>query len=107
MSKKTIGRAEITSRIHERTNGAIPYRRIYDCVSKIIEEIKSDLLQDQAVSVRRFGTLSPYTIKSHKANDVTTGEVRVLPPKKSVKLHSHDSFSELISERQESFKKDS
>ena len=97
------GRAAIAKIIHERFGGAVPFRKIYQAVGIIIEQIASDLANDQVVTVRRFGTLSPHVRQPHAAHNVSTGEICRLGSKRSVKFHPHEAFSGLIRERQERF----
>ena len=98
------GRAVIAKRIHKRLSGAVPYRTIHHAVGLIIDQIVQDLLQDQAVSVRYFGTLSPHSRLGHLAHDLSTGKVRELPVSRSVKFHAHSSLLALLQDRQEHFR---
>ena len=100
-----MNRFELSSVIHGRLGGSISYRKIYQAVGIIIEQITSDLVNDQVVTVRKFGTLSPHMRRSHLANNVSTGVVRKLCSRRSVKFHPHEAFSNLIQERQERFRK--
>jgi nucleoid DNA-binding protein len=97
-----VGRAGIAKAIHERCG--LPFRKIYQAIGMIIEQITSDLVNDQVVTVRRFGTLSPHVRRAHLAHNVSSGVVRKLSSKRSVKFHPHESFSGLIQERQERFR---
>jgi nucleoid DNA-binding protein len=99
-----ISRADISKRIHERLGGAISYRIIQQAVGVIIEQIARDLVSDQIVSARRFGTLSPHCRPGHLAHDLSTGEVRELPSTRSVKFHPHESFLSLLADREERFR---
>lgn len=96
-----VGRAGIAAAIHERCG--LPFRKIYQAVGIIIEQITSDLVNDQVVTVRRFGTLSPHVRRAHLAHNISTGVVMKLSSKRSVKFHPHDAFRGLIRERQERF----
>lgn len=100
-----MNRIELATVIHERLGGSISYRKIYQAVGIIVEQIASDLVNDQVVTVRRFGTLSPHVRRSHLANDVSTGVVRKLGSRRSVKFHAHDAFKSLILDRQERFRR--
>ena len=100
-----MNRVDLAAAIHERLGGSISNRKIYHAVGIIIEQITSDLVSDQVVTVRKFGTLSPHLRMSHLANNVRTGVVRKLCSRRSVKFHPHEAFSDLIQERQERFRK--
>ena len=99
-----MNRVNLANAIHERLHGSISYRKIYQAVGIIIEQITSDLVNDQVVTVRRFGTLSPHVRLAHFAHNVCTGVIRKLGSIKSVKFHPHEAFTSLIRDRQESFR---
>jgi nucleoid DNA-binding protein len=99
-----MNRIDLANAIHERLGGSISHRKIYQAVGIIIEQITSDLVNDQVVTVRRFGTLSPYVRMAHLANNVRTGMIRKLRSVKSIKFHPHEAFTSLIHDRQERFR---
>lgn len=72
----------------------------------IIEQVARDLVNDQIVSARRFGTLSPHSRPGHLAHDLSTGKVRELPPSRFVKFHPHESFLSLLADKEERFRGD-
>lgn len=97
-----IGRLKLTKSIHKRF-GSVSFNKLYQAVSIIIDQISNDLVSDQVVTVKRFGTLSPHLRVSHIAHNVNNGTIHSLKPKRSVKFHPHASFSALIKERQGRF----
>ena len=96
-----LGRVGIAKAIHKRCG--LPFRQVYQAIGIIIEQITSDLINDQVVTVRRFGTFSPHVRRAHLAHNVCTGVIRSLGLVKSVKFHPHEAFTNLIHERQECF----
>ena len=104
MNESTVGREELSKRLHSRLSGTISYRKMYHSVSVIIDAISKDLVDNQIVTVRCFGTLSPYTRPGHIANDLSQGKLRTLQPKKSVRFHPSESFLNLLVDRQERFR---
>lgn len=103
--RKKIGRTDLTKSIYKQLNGAIPYRSIYYAVNVIVQEMAKEIILDRVISVKRFGTLSPYSIPGHLANDIMSGEVREIPTVRSVKFHPHESFLSLIKDRKDGFRK--
>lgn len=99
-----MNRIHLAKAIHRRLGGSLSYRRIYQAVGLIVEQVANDLVNDQVVTARRFGTLSPYTRCSHVAHNVINGEIRSLQTKRSVKFHPHVAFVELIREREMKFR---
>jgi nucleoid DNA-binding protein len=73
-------------------------------VGVIVEQVARDLVNDQIVSARRFGTFSPYSRPGHLAHNLSTGKVRKLSPSRSVKFHPHESFLSLLADREERFR---
>jgi nucleoid DNA-binding protein len=96
---------ELASVIHKRLNGTIKYVDVLKAVTIIIEQLAKDLVDDLVVTVRRFGTLSPYVVQEHTYVDFTTKAVTKSPSKRSVKLHAHEAFKKLIAERRGMLKK--
>jgi nucleoid DNA-binding protein len=99
-----MNRVDLANAIHERLGGSISHRKIYQAVGIIIEQIANDLVNDQVVTARRFGTLSPHVRRAHLAYNVRTGMIRKLRSIKSVKFHPHEAFTSLIQDRQERFR---
>ena len=102
-----ISRANLAKRIHSRLGRAIPYRTVHYAVGVIIDQIAHDLLRDQVVSARHFGTLSPYFRPSHRAHNIFTKKIREVLSSRSVKLHPHDSFLSLLADREDYFREKS
>lgn len=98
-------KSELASSIHKRLNGTIKSADVVKAVTIIIEQLAKDLVEDFVVTVRRFGTLSPYVVQEHTYVDLTTREVTTSPARRSVKFHVHEAFQKLISERRGLLKK--
>ena len=97
--RKRVTRADLSKRIYERIGKVIRYKSILQILGVIVSQISQDLVENRTISVRRFGTLSPYLRHGHLANDLSQGVVRHLPPRRSVKFHPHQSFLALLEER--------
>jgi nucleoid DNA-binding protein len=87
----------------QKKSGNIPLQKVYQAIGLIVEQMASDLIKDQVVTVRCFGTFSPYVRQPHLAHDVHTGLVRDVKSSRSVKFHPHEAFKELIRVRQKNF----
>jgi nucleoid DNA-binding protein len=101
---EVIGREEISAIIHKWMGKGVSLRKVYQAVGTIIEQIATDLVNDEVVTVRRFGTLSPHMRHAHLANNVNSGTVQQVAAKRSVKFHPHEAFKWLIRERQKNFR---
>jgi nucleoid DNA-binding protein len=107
MPKDTINRLSLTNIIYNRIGGSIPIKKLYQSVGLIIDQIANDLISDQMVSVRNFGTLNPYVRAPHIAHNVNEGRLWCVKAKRSVTFHPHEAFQSLIQDRRERFcKKD-
>jgi nucleoid DNA-binding protein len=84
---------------------AIQYNKIHLAVNVIIDQLAFDLSENQAISVRRFGTLSPYVRKGRTAYNVSTGEMHETDNTTLVKFHAHESFTLLLQDKKVRFRK--
>ncbi len=67
-------------------------------------EIVREILGNQAISIKNFGTLSPYRFHGHKALDVSTGIVGSVKPFRTVRFHPHAVFLRLMEGRRDKFR---
>ena len=102
--KKTI-KNNLVRRLYERLGRVIPTRDIRSAVDVIVEEVVSSLVQDVPVTVKNFGTLSPYQYHGHAAKHVGTGRIINVKAFRTVKLNPAEAFWKLLSERRERFEK--
>ena len=101
---KRVVRRNLSVRIRQRMTG-IKYVSIRSAVNVIINQLIQDMIDDRSVSVERFGTLSPYVVHGHVANNAHTGELHQVPPQRMVKLNAHQDFIDLLFQKVERFKK--
>ena len=71
----------------------------------ICEELAESLIENEAITIKNFGTLNPYLFHSHRGYNVQTGIVQEYPEFWSVKFHTHDAFQKLMEEKREYFSK--
>lgn len=90
---KSKFKKNIVQRIHARVNKSIPLSTIDSAVTVIINQIIEDLRNNYVVTVKGFGTLSPYLQKYRQLRYRT------------VKLHMHEFFRELVAMRRDRFLK--
>jgi len=62
------------------------------------------MIENHVVTVRRFGTLSPFFRSGYTANDISRQEVRQLEGFCTIKFHPHESFRILIRDRESNFR---
>lgn len=104
MEKKIIGRVDISKRLYSRLSGVLPHRTLYRCICIIIDQVTNDLAENHVVTVRRFGTLSPFFRSGHTSYDVSQHRVRYSEGFFTVSFHPHESFRTLIRERERNFR---
>jgi nucleoid DNA-binding protein len=102
--EKTIKR-DLIRRIYDRLGRAIPVRDVRSAVDVTVEEVASALVQDVPVTVKNFGTLSPYQYHGHAAKHVGTGRTIEVKAFRTVKLNAAEAFLKLLLERKERFEK--
>ena len=72
-------------------------------VNALCAELAAKLSRNEAVSVRNFGTLSPYLYHGHFALDVSSGLMHDTAPFKTVQFRVHARFLRLLKERRTRF----
>lgn len=101
----TVGRQEIVDAIYFRLDKSLKRKYITDSVNVICEELAESLIENEAITVKNFGTLNPYLFHAHRGYNVQTGIVQEYPEFWSVKFHTHDSFQKLMEEKRDYFSK--
>lgn len=87
--------------------GTIPFDHVYAAIKIIQEEVAYSLVNDIPVTVKNFGTLSPYVWPGHKAGYWAGKEGKgpqETKPTRRIKLHPHENFKRLIELKKEEFK---
>lgn len=82
----------------------MPHRSLYRCLGIIIDQVTNDLVEDHVVTVRRFGTLSPFFRLGHVTHDISQNRFRKLEGFCTVRFHPHESFRTLLKERERNFR---
>lgn len=100
---KTYYRKDIEKFIYDKFDGKINLTNISDAVSAILDFLKTEITNDRPVSIKNFGTFSPFTVKSHLGIDVNSGRMRVTRAFMGVRLHPHASFLSLIASHRPTF----
>lgn len=102
-TKKRVTKKVIISKIHKKMGEALNKRIVRDAVNAICSSLEEQFVQDQALSVENFGTLSPYVFHGHTGLNIQTGEMQEVKPFRTVKFHPHFVFLDLLVLRRESF----
>jgi nucleoid DNA-binding protein len=101
-----ITRAKLVDTIHERMNGELSKQMLDDAILLISNHIGDALIDSGTVSVDNFGTLHAYTIKGHVGQNVATGELQYVKPKRSIMFAPHVTLTSMIDEKRNRFKTD-
>ena len=102
---KNLNKSQIVSKIYKRFNKALSKRKINDSINVICDVLIQELLANNAVSVKNFGTLSPYLFHEHIGMNVSSGRLQKISSFRSVKFHPHHTFITLIANRRASLVK--
>lgn len=95
----------LVNNIYFKLNKSISKKYIHDVVNIISNYISEEICNDRSVSIKNFGTFSPYIFHEHMAYDVCTGMKRFIPAFKSVKFRIHSEFQAILNKRRASMKK--
>lgn len=92
-----VSKVHLARRIKKRFGGQISQRVIIEVINTIIDVMKQELLEDRTISVKNFGTLSPYIYHGHNAFNVVSGEKVYVESFRSVRFHTHAGMRNLMS----------
>lgn len=102
---KTIDKQKLTNLIYDRLNSSITKISIYDAISIINTSLVDMILDDKAIFIDNFGTISPYTFHNHKGFNIALGQMQEVKEFKSVKFRVHTTFQMLLEQKKHRFKK--
>lgn len=102
---KKIDKRKITSIVYKKLNGVLPKKSIYDAITVINNSLIESIIEDKAISIYNFGTLSPYLFHGHEGMNIATGHVQSVKPFRTVKFRAHSHFFALIEQRKNKFTK--
>lgn len=102
---KTIDKKKLTHIIYQRLGGALSKSSIYDAINIINESLIEMVLDNKAISIENFGTISPYVFHAHKGLNIASGEMQQVKEFKTVKFRVHNVFQALVEQRKKKFKK--
>jgi len=58
MAKQSIGRKKVASRVHDKLQGRVSHRHIFDITSLLFDEILSDLQSGKPIEIIGLGTIA-------------------------------------------------
>lgn len=102
--KKRTVRKDLINRIYKKTDGTIPFRKLYQAINLIVDGVTQDLVDNQIVTIGNFGTFSPCVRKGSLGNNVSIGKVMQSPEKKGVKFFPNISFLSLLRDKKSFYK---
>lgn len=105
MGRLITNKVKLTNIIWNKLGKSIKKATIYDSVAIIFDKIIEDLANSQIVSVKNFGTLSPYIRKSRICLDVASGKIRPTRTKRLVRFRASANFLKLAKLRRASLKR--
>ena len=94
-----IGKKKLIDLLYRRLNRELPKQQISDVIDVICEYLTKEIAENRSVTVRNFGTFSPYLFHGHDGWDFQTNKLCYRKPFRSVKFRSHHVFERLISRR--------
>lgn len=94
-----IRKAAIISSISKNMGESVTTRLINDVIDLTIDYIGNELLNNRTVSIRYFGTFTPYKMEGGTVKSVYTGEYIPYEPKIGIKFRPHDVFKVILSRK--------
>jgi len=98
-----INKKDLTVNIHKRLGGVVSKNQIYDVITIICDYISEELLENRSVTIKSFGTLSPYVFHGHEGMDISRGEMRYVEEFRSVKFRPHHILLRLVQRKRKKF----
>lgn len=98
-----IGRNYLVDKIYKRLKGTVKKSDIRFAINIIINEIRNELINKRSISIKNFGTLTPYLFQAHKGINMFTKKIEMFPKTWSVKFHAHVGFLKLLELAKEKF----
>lgn len=102
---KRVGRQQIAVKMLSRLGGAVDKKDIYGAISIICNEISTAMIENRAVSIKNFGTFSPYLHPGRLSHDVHLGKLAQQKPFRRFKFYPHHNFIRLLKDRRANFLK--
>lgn len=104
-SLKNVRKRDLASRIHKRLDKLIKKQDIEHALDIICQELPDFIAENNSVSIKNFGTFSPYIYRGYFSKGIHTGETHWYKPFWTVKFHPHLNLTRLIKAGKEKFKK--
>ena len=103
--EKKVLKRDIVEKIYQRTNGEIPKAVIHDVVTIAVDYIVNEVKEDRAVSVKYFGTFSPFRFKDRRGMNISTKKLAIVKGFNSLKFRAHSVFNSLLKKKRKKFQK--
>lgn len=91
-----ISKVNLARQIKKRFGGQISQCIIIEVINSMLDVMKEELREDRVISVKNFGTLSPYVYHGHNAFNVVSGEKVYVAPFRTVRFHPHVGMRDLM-----------
>jgi len=91
-----IDKKTIVDNIYKHLGKTLSKNQIYDVVTVICDYLSEELIENRSVSIKNFGTLSPYMFHGHEGIDVSSGNMRYVEEFRSVKFRPHHVLWRLV-----------
>lgn len=108
MMNKTyvVTKKNIVSKMYKKLGRELNQRLVQDAVNALCVKLQEALIQNQAVSIENFGTISPFIFHKHNGMNIQTGKLQEIAQFRTVRFHPHSILLELLSQHRDSFIKD-
>lgn len=93
---KFLIKKDLSNIIYKKLNKIISKPKIKKSIDIIINSLADELIEKKSISIKNFGTFSPYLFKGHKSFNVNTGNFIYIDSFLNIKFRTHYSFNKII-----------
>jgi len=105
LKTKFIIKKDLINIIYKRLNKLAKKKDIKKSIDILIESIVLEFLNKNSISIKNFGTFSPYLFKGHNSYNVNNGEFLHINSFISIKFRPNYIFKKILESKRNFFKK--
>jgi len=98
-----INKKKLTANIYKRLSGAISKNQIYDIITVICDYCSDELYNNRSITIKKFGTLSPYLFHGHEGLNIARAEMQYVDEFRTVKFRPHHILRRLVQRKRKKF----
>lgn len=105
MNNKYLIKKDIVNIIYKKLNKVASKKDIKKAIDILIKSMTEEFLNKNSISIKNFGTFSPYLFKGHNAYNVNNGNFLYIKNFISIKFRTNSTFKKILNAKKNFFKK--